>query len=63
MGVGEVIVVGPCLIRGRVNCASCGRFVSGDVCVIEDGGTKFVCNVQCGVNYIAGKETTGGSVD
>ena len=51
------IIVGNRLVKGRVHCASCGRFVNGNVFVLpHNGGTKFVCNVQHGINYVANKQ-------
>ena len=52
------IIVGNRLVKGRVHCASCGRFVNGNVFVLsEDEETNFVCNVQHGLNYITKRQS------
>ena len=64
----EAIIVGSRLIKGKVHCANCGRYVSGCVFIgLVKGnkfigsskGDRFVCNVQCGIDFIAKNEKRG----
>ena len=54
MDTKEAIVVGPRMIKGRVHCANCGKYVNGEVSVSskKDDRFVFVCNVQCGMDFI-----------
>ena len=53
---GKRIIVDKRYAQGKINCSACGKFVKGNVYVDTKDGAEFVCNVQCGINYIVGRD-------
>lgn len=54
---GKIIIEGKRYSQGKHNCSACGKFVNGNVYVVtEEKDTKFVCNVQCGINFVGRKK-------
>ena len=43
--------------KGRANCVSCGKFVDGNTSVNNGEEPRFVCSVQCGIDYITKTST------
>ncbi|KKL44999.1 hypothetical protein LCGC14_2360080 [marine sediment metagenome] len=53
MGTTELrVIVEPFIIKGKVHCVSCGRYVNGKTCVQRRVERLAVCNVRCGIDYI-----------
>lgn len=52
----ESITIGPRIVKGRVHCGSCGRYAPGTTFVSTAEGHRFVCNVQCGIDFIVKRQ-------